>query len=120
MPYTPPAWMNMGAPAFGSLAPQNPAAALGQQPGGQGAQVPGGVLGAISSAMQGNPTGGLAKQLFGQPQAPAPGAAPGAPPQMGLLTGLMQKLGMGGAGAGAGAGASGPGGISPTALTGLW
>lgn len=120
MPYTPPAWMNMGTPAFGSMAPggQQPGAApgLGQIAG----QLPqGGLLGAVSSAMQGNPTGGLAKQLFGAagPQPPsAPGGAPAAPPQMGLLTGLMQKLGMGGAGGGMG----GAGGISPTALTGLW
>ena len=69
-------------------------------------QYPGGMLGAMTSAVQGNPQGGLAKQLFGGGTNPA---------QMGLLSGLMQKL--------QGGGMTNPtpmAGPAPTALTGLW
>lgn len=141
MAYTPPPWMQMDVPKFGSLAPNNVGAAMslynmnrpqpaaGAAPGGQQPGA-GGLLGALSSAMQGNPQGGLAKQLFGggqpMPQAgPMPGG-PTAPPQMGMLGGLMQKLGgMGGMFGGAGGGAppmggAGGGGLTPTALSGLW
>lgn len=143
MAYAPPSWMQMDVPKFGSLAPNNmqiatqlmnmnrpqqPAA--GAAPGGAAQPGMGGLLGALSSAMQGSPQGGLAKQLFGggqpQPGAPAaPGGGPAAPPQMGMLGGLMSKLGgMGGMFGGAGGapmgGAGGGGGLTPTALTGLW
>lgn len=119
--YQPPPWMQFPGANFGSMAPQSPVGGMGamQQPGA--ASMPqGGLLNSISSALQGNPTGGLAKQLFGgiggQQPPQAPGATMQSPPQMGLLTQMLQGLG-GGAGAATGGGAAG---FSPTALSGLW
>lgn len=116
--YQPPPWMQFPGANFGSMAPQSPMGGMGamQQPGA--ASMPqGGLLNSVTSALQGNPTGGLAKQLFGgiggqQPQ------VPGATPQMGLLTNMLQGMGIGGGGANSAGG--GAGGFSPTALSGLW
>ena len=109
MPYTPPPMMNFAPVNFGSMAPGGGMGAMG------GGMPQGGLLNAVTSALQGNPQGGLAKQLFGGmggQQGDPSGAAPSQPPQLGMLTKLFQGLGGGGMGGGAG--------ISPTALTGLW
>lgn len=102
--------------AFGSMAPEPSIGQTGmnifqnamKQPGAA-QQAPGGLLAAIQAAMAGNPTGGLAKSLFGgATPGPSPGM-PGAPangqpggvgamnPQMGLLAKMFPQLGMGNA-----------------------
>lgn len=121
--YTPPQMMNMPIPKFGSLAPNNMQMGMNianslrspqQQPTAMGGGDPSaqpqgmqGILGALTSAMRGQPQAGA-------PVAPGGGSA--APPQMGMLGAMMQKLGMGG-GAQSPAGGTGP---TPTALTGMW
>lgn len=99
--------------AFGSMAPEPSIGQTGmnifqnamKQPGAA-QQAPGGLLAAIQAAMAGNPTGGLAKSLFGGAQPPAaPGMTPNGPPggvgamnpQMGLLAKMFPQLGMGNA-----------------------
>jgi|SRR6185436_4448364 len=96
--------------AFGSMSPGDMGLSILQnsmkQPGAQ--QMPGGLLAAIQAAMSGNPTGGLAKSLFGgAQQQPAVGPpAPGSPgaglpggtsamnPQVGLLAKMFPQMGM--------------------------
>lgn len=105
MPYMPPPQLQFNPVNFGSMAP--------------------GGLDPKMMAVLGQNLKGLMGP--GQPGPAAPGAPDqSGPPQMGMLSGLMQKLGMSGGAApspmGGGMGAMGGpmGGISPTALTGLW
>ena len=103
--YQPPPAMQFNPVNFGSLAP-NPmqlGMQIAQMNRPQGGQQPtqGGIFGAIQNAM--SPSGG--------PQGQADPTS-STPPQMGMLSGLLQKLGMGGGGM--------PSGPAPTALTGMW
>ena len=71
----------------------NPSNPIDSSGGKAQPDVQGGLLSLIMQAMQGNPQGGLAKQLFGginnQPQAQLGNA----PPQLGLLANLLQGHG---------------------------